>query len=687
MITGLMRRLSKRLTFLSGLLLVTVVACTESSDSRASDATAPTDLARPAPTAVAVDEPLTYTIVSGDFLSEIASRFEVSLDELAALNGIQDPALIEVGAILTIPGQQVVVATIAAVATHPYEELYAVPPLPPAAPPPEPSRVQQLIDQVAGWPWPPRQDMVTGITIGAFALAALAGGFVMTKVEFATRRWGRRAVPTGARRAFGWWGAAARFPRRSYLAVRRNAITTWQFTAASRKATSRRYRWARATVRAGWARTAGPRRSVVRGVSSGFTRISTAAHTLIGTVLDRAPEAAEGLNAFGGRASSSVKRGVTSGAKRARREVLETSAPAERWRTPLAGELATAFEREQLQVRYVPVIDLDIHALSAVEAHLFWQHPRRGLMSERDIYAAAQDHPELGAALLEFLLEQSCSFLKEQVDPRFPSAQLIVPITLEQIVESEPLAAIDRGLTSANLAIDRLKVAISEADALQDPGTAASFSRNLRSMGLGVFLDHYGGASAADLSNLRVSSVTVDFAAASIGSEARGRLSAAVKSAQDLRLPVTARHARSEAAQSLQVELGCAFAAIGEPIPADAFVSAHVVERREATEERRAVGAPTPSSQIASAPGPASDAPVKARIDEPLLMTRPAIVREEIMRAGASRRTAEEDGQTDGEPTDSAEATGENPGGTDEQVVDATAPPSSREASRPVDAA
>ena len=135
-------------------------------------------------------------------------------------------------------------------------------------------------------------------------------------------------------------------------------------------------------------------------------------------------------------------------------------------------------------------------------------------------------------------------------------------------------------------------MAISEADALQDPLTAASFIRNLRSMGLGVYLDHYGVATAEDLTNLRVSSATVDFAAAGTSSEARERISAAVESAQEVRLPVTARHGRSEAAQSLAVEFGCAFAAVGAPIPADAFVTAHVVERREASSERRAEGPP-----------------------------------------------------------------------------------------------
>ncbi|MEZ4708322.1 MAG: peptidoglycan DD-metalloendopeptidase family protein [Caldilineaceae bacterium] len=45
-----------------------------------------------------------YTVVAGDSLSAIAGRFGVTVDELVALNNIADPALIEVGQVLLIPG-------------------------------------------------------------------------------------------------------------------------------------------------------------------------------------------------------------------------------------------------------------------------------------------------------------------------------------------------------------------------------------------------------------------------------------------------------------------------------------------------------------------------------------------------------------------------------------------------------
>jgi len=584
-----MRQNAWKLTLLSGLLLVAGAACTDRSDAGAPSARV---TAAPEVTPAVVQEPLTYTVVAGDFLSEIAKEFEVTLEELIEVNDIENAALIEVGQVLLIPGAQTTAVDLfAAVApAERWPDLYPPQELPP---PPPLSPLDELRNRIAAWPWPPRETMVTGIVIGGFAFAALIVGLTMTPVEQQTRRWATRAAPRNARRVFHWWGNAAVVPRHSYAAVRRRAIAGWRLTVIGAritwsgiKAADQRYRRARTAVIMGWVRTKVHRERIAERAKPVLERADDIAgravdvtlersRDIIETVRDRAPAAAD---TFSDRAIS-VRRSVSTGAQRARRDVFETAPAPERWRTRIAGELARAFERDQLEVRYVPAIDLDASALSAVEAHLFWQHPQRGLMSARDIHAATQEHPELGAALLEFLLEQSCHFVREKVDRRYPSAQLIVPITLEQIVESEPLAAIDRGLTSANLPLDRLKVSIAERHALQDALTSAAFIRNLRSMGIGVHLDDFGMAAAEDLRQLGISSVTVDFAAAGSGDEARTILTDAVEAAQELRLPVTARHARTEAARSLQVSLGCAFEAVGQPLPADTFISAYVEER------------------------------------------------------------------------------------------------------------
>ncbi|MEZ4718320.1 MAG: LysM peptidoglycan-binding domain-containing protein [Caldilineaceae bacterium] len=46
----------------------------------------------------------TYTVVAGDTLAAIAERLGVPLDALVAANQIENPALIQVGQVLVIPG-------------------------------------------------------------------------------------------------------------------------------------------------------------------------------------------------------------------------------------------------------------------------------------------------------------------------------------------------------------------------------------------------------------------------------------------------------------------------------------------------------------------------------------------------------------------------------------------------------
>ncbi|MEZ4734001.1 MAG: peptidoglycan DD-metalloendopeptidase family protein [Caldilineaceae bacterium] len=59
-----------------------------------------------------------YTVQSGDTLFLIAQRFGVPLETLVAVNGIQDPSLIQVGQVLLIPGAEGTTATVATTATQ-----------------------------------------------------------------------------------------------------------------------------------------------------------------------------------------------------------------------------------------------------------------------------------------------------------------------------------------------------------------------------------------------------------------------------------------------------------------------------------------------------------------------------------------------------------------------------------------
>jgi LysM repeat protein len=64
-------------------------------------ASQPTSTSSSAPTS---SSSATYTVVSGDTLGAIASQFGVTVAAVESANGISDPSLLQVGAVLTIPG-------------------------------------------------------------------------------------------------------------------------------------------------------------------------------------------------------------------------------------------------------------------------------------------------------------------------------------------------------------------------------------------------------------------------------------------------------------------------------------------------------------------------------------------------------------------------------------------------------
>ena len=85
------------------------VVVDKADTTTADDSTIPTPEPIVEPTDTAVEEPArevkleSYTVKSGDTLSEIGARFGVSTQEIAKLNGIENPDLIFPGQVFRIP--------------------------------------------------------------------------------------------------------------------------------------------------------------------------------------------------------------------------------------------------------------------------------------------------------------------------------------------------------------------------------------------------------------------------------------------------------------------------------------------------------------------------------------------------------------------------------------------------------
>jgi EAL domain-containing protein (putative c-di-GMP-specific phosphodiesterase class I)/LysM repeat protein len=554
-----------RLTFLSGLLLVSAAACAEQPAERTTILTIPPDVAAIAPIETTRVE--TYTVQPGDFLSDIADRHEITLDELATHNQILDIALIDVGQVLEIPGTEIVSIDDFSVAApvERFEDLY---PLPRMAPPPPPTTSEQLRERIAALPWPERDVNVTIATIGTFVLAALLSWYVATRALHLSGRWAIRTLPGWGRAIWHAWGFAARQPRRVVNVLIPHSVRTWRISVQIARivaaTTAAAWRITKPVLAAAWSLT---KPLIGRLWIAVRPALGTAAHFLWHG--SRKSAGTDGHVPRNREQQTSRKSRWLGGGRES-----EPEKPS--WRSEAASDLAAAFEKKQLEVRFRPVIDLDSSTLDAVEARLYWRHPQRGLLTGKDIYPATDEHPELGRALLEMLVGSGSAFLDDALGKRYPSARLIVPLTRQQIIESEPLAVIDWAISNTDLSLDRLVVSVEESHVLEDPAAAIDFVRNVRAMGLAAQLDGYRQLESTRLEALEASSVAADFRGVTGSDAARQQLVDAIEAAQDLRLPITAKHARGEAAVALVSKLGCSFQATGEPLTERSFVASYV---------------------------------------------------------------------------------------------------------------
>ena len=543
---------SVRLTLLSGLLLVAAAACTDQTTARAPATAIPPDVADLEPIETIRLE--TYTVQPGDFLSDIADRYQITLEDLAAHNEILDAALIDVGQVLEIPGTEIVtIDSFSAVApAERYQELYPLPHMPP---PPPPTTTEQLRERLASLPLPEREVTITASAIGIFALASLLSWYLLAKIVYRGRRWAVRRLPGWGRATLAAWGAAARQPRRAYHLLAPRGLAAWRVTARVARIVGQ----ASATA---WRRT----RPLL-------ARLGRILRPWLGLGLYMAWH---GSRKTDGPTHVPKNRQQRTNPTRWKPGSSEDKTEQPNWRSEGAAALATAFEKQQLEVRFRPVIDLDSKTLQAVEARLYWRHPQRGLLSGKDIYPATDQHPELGRALLELLVERGSAFVGETLQKRYPAAQLVVPLTRQQIIESEPLAVIDWAISNAHLSLDRLIVSVDESHVLDDPAAATDFVRNVRAMGLAAQLDGYRRLGPAQLRALEANSIAADFSSVASGEAAHQQLIDAIEAAQALRLPITAKHARSEIAQALVARMGCSFEAVGEPLMERAFIASYV---------------------------------------------------------------------------------------------------------------
>jgi diguanylate cyclase (GGDEF)-like protein len=227
----------------------------------------------------------------------------------------------------------------------------------------------------------------------------------------------------------------------------------------------------------------------------------------------------------------------------------------------LLQDLRHAVARHELQLYFQPKVDAQTLQITAAEALLRWNHPKRGMVSPALFVPLAERHGlivEIGLWVIEEACRQAAQWREAGLRMR-----IAVNISGHQLRRDDLVDQIKASLDRHQIPPGRLTCEITETVAMEDTaGTRQAFER-LGQAGFHVSIDDFGTghSSLATLRRLPAKELKIDRSFVSDlstgGEEARSIVRAIVQMAHSLQLHVVAEGVETEAQRDELVRLGC----------------------------------------------------------------------------------------------------------------------------------
>jgi diguanylate cyclase (GGDEF)-like protein/PAS domain S-box-containing protein len=248
-------------------------------------------------------------------------------------------------------------------------------------------------------------------------------------------------------------------------------------------------------------------------------------------------------------------------------------------RLELEHDLRGALARDELRVRYQPMVDLATGRVAAVEALVRWQHPARGLVSPGDFILLAEETGlivPLGRWVLTEACRQLCDW--QAARPGSPAPTLTVNLSARQFRHPALVANVAAALAASGLAADRLALEVTETVAMERIGETLVTLGALKGLGVRLILDDFGTghSSLAYLQRLPLDMLKIDRSFLHDTDENRAIVRAVADLAHGLGLGVTAEGLETADQVAWARATGCEWGQgfyFARPLPPEEFAA------------------------------------------------------------------------------------------------------------------
>ncbi len=160
----------------------------------------------------------------------------------------------------------------------------------------------------------------------------------------------------------------------------------------------------------------------------------------------------------------------------------------------IESHLRKALKRDQMELHYQPVIDLNTGRVSSVEALLRWNHPDWGRVSPVDFIPVAEDSG-LIVPIGAWIIEEVAQRIKAWDSVGESGFRVAINISARQLTHERNVADLTRLLAQQDAT--RLTLEITESLLMHETDLVQRFIDEVRGMGIKVALDDFGTGYSA----------------------------------------------------------------------------------------------------------------------------------------------------------------------------------------------
>jgi diguanylate cyclase (GGDEF)-like protein/PAS domain S-box-containing protein len=243
-------------------------------------------------------------------------------------------------------------------------------------------------------------------------------------------------------------------------------------------------------------------------------------------------------------------------------------------RYALRNEIRDAISRQEFELHYQPVFDVNTREPCGVEALIRWRHPVKGLLSP-DKFIPLAEESGLIVPLGQWTLEKACADAASW--PKH--IKVAVNLSAVQFGKGGLFEVILCALVESGLAPERLELEITESVLIENEADCRAMLQQLKNIGISIVLDDFGQgySSLGYLTTFPVDKIKIDKAFTQ-GLSKRIECTAIVASvltlARGLDIATTAEGVETEEQFELLRAAGVDFIQgylLGRPVPASAL--------------------------------------------------------------------------------------------------------------------